>query len=90
MGEQEAVRQGVESAFSWAAQKACETFDCMLVEQMRPSVLFRPRLAIDGDQWCALYGEDLQDGVAGFGHSPEEATRDFDRNWTAKLEANDA
>ena len=27
----------------------------------------------DGDQWCALYGENLQEGVAGFGRTPAEA-----------------
>lgn len=24
----------------------------------------------DGNQWCALYGEDLQAGIAGFGNTP--------------------
>lgn len=47
----------------------------------RPSVLFRPHLSIDGNQWCALYGANLQDGVAGFGDSPEAAMRDFDQAW---------
>lgn len=51
----------------------------------RPSVLYRPKVYIDGDSWCALYGENLQDGVAGFGSSPEDAIWDFDRNWRAKL-----
>ena len=50
-----------------------------------PSVLYRPRLSIDGDQWCALYGDNLQDGVAGFGSSPAEAMQDFNRNWHKKL-----
>ena len=47
----------------------------------RPSAVFRPALTIDGDQWCALYGQNLQDGVAGFGSSPEAAMADFDRKW---------
>lgn len=46
-----------------------------------PSAVFKPRLSIDGDQWCALYGENLQDGVAGFGKSPAHAMADFDANW---------
>lgn len=50
-------------------------------EYERPSVQFRPSLSIDGDQWCALYGDNLQDGVAGFGDSPANAMWDFDRNW---------
>jgi len=52
-----------------------------------PSVLFRPRLSIDGDQWCALYGDNLQDGVAGFGKSPADAMWDFDCNWRKNLGA---
>ena len=51
----------------------------------RPSSRLRPRLAIDGNQWCALYGEDLQDGVAGFGSSPELAYLDFDASWVRAL-----
>lgn len=52
---------------------------------MRPSAIFKPALSIDGDQWCALYGDDLQNGVAGFGKSPDDAMLDFDCNWSAKL-----
>lgn len=51
-----------------------------------PSVMYRPTLRIDGDKWCALYGENLQDGVAGFGDSPSQAMRDFNANWCAKLQ----
>jgi len=51
----------------------------------RPSYLYCPRLFIDGDRWCALKGGDIQNGVAGFGKSPEEAYWDFDKNWTKKL-----
>lgn len=31
----------------------------------------------DGDQWCALYGEDLQAGIAGFGNTPFLAMADL-------------
>ncbi len=55
------------------------------IEHQRPSVLFRPKLTIDGSQWCALYGDNLQDGVAGFGDSPAKATQDFDNNWNKSL-----
>lgn len=50
-------------------------------ELLRPSYLYKPRLLIDGDQWCALYGENLQDGVAGFGKTPAEAYAAFDKAW---------
>jgi len=49
--------------------------------QGAPALLWRPRLFIDGNQWCALYGDNLQDGVAGFGDTPDKAMRNFDLNW---------
>lgn len=55
-------------------------------EYDRPSVIYRPTLAIDGGQWCALYGENLQAGVAGFGTSPHEAMQKFDDAWYAALQ----
>lgn len=68
---------------SLLAQAQC-AISSVEMEHMRPSVLFRPALSIDGNQWCALYGENLQDGVAGFGDSPEEAMRDFDKEFSRK------
>lgn len=47
-------------------------------EMVRPSVVYRPALTADGDMWCALLGEDLQVGVAGFGKTPAEAMAAFD------------
>jgi hypothetical protein len=47
----------------------------------RPSYIFKPSLTIDGNQWCALFGDNLQDGIAGFGDTPEDAYSDFDKNW---------
>jgi hypothetical protein len=50
-------------------------------EMVRPSVLFRPSIVKDGDQWCALYGENIQEGVCAFGPTPELAMRQFDVEW---------
>lgn len=54
--------------------------DVALAHQ-RPSVLYRPSLYPDGDQWCALYGANLQEGVAGFGDTPAAAMAAFDVAW---------
>ena len=51
----------------------------------RPCVLWKPRLFIDGNQWCALLGENIQEGVVGFGDSPDAAMREFDDAWREKL-----
>jgi hypothetical protein len=54
-------------------------------EIVRPCVVMKPKVSIDGNQWCALYGDNLQDGVAGFGDSPAKAMLDFDKNWLQVL-----
>lgn len=51
------------------------------MERRRPFILLRPRIFPDGSHWCALYGDNLQEGVAGFGETPEAAAKDFDKNW---------
>ena len=55
------------------------------MSDLRPSVAYRPRIFIDGNQWCAQYGENGQDGVSGFGDSPREAMRAFDLAWDSNL-----
>lgn len=54
-------------------------------DALRPCRRFKPRLFIEGDQWCALLGENVQDGVAGFGTSPDEAMAAFDTEWATKV-----
>lgn len=56
-------------------------FSCMLEEHERPCVVFRPRLFLDGDSYCALLGDDIMVGCAGFGRTVDEAMRDFDKNF---------
>lgn len=53
-------------------------------EQQRPSVVFKPMLSKDGDMWCALFGENLQEGVAGFGPRPADAMWAFDKAWLSE------
>ena len=47
----------------------------------RPHVTFTPKLFLDGNQWCALYGNNIQEGIAGFGDTPEDAVVDFNNNF---------
>ncbi len=46
-----------------------------------PHVRMRPRVFPDGTQWCAIYGDDLMNGVAGFGTTPADACAAFDKAW---------
>lgn len=50
-----------------------------------PHVVYKPRLTRDGNQWCALLGDDLQIGVAGFGNSPADAMNAFDKEWYTSI-----
>ena len=50
-------------------------------ELSRPFMLLRPKIFPDGNQWCALYGDNLQEGVAGFGDTPAKAAVQFDVEW---------
>ena len=50
-------------------------------ERLRPFYLLNPPVFPDGNQWCCLYGDDLQTGVAGFGETPYKASVQFDLAW---------
>ena len=42
-----------------------------------PTEVLTITLSLDGNQWCALVGEDLVVGAAGWGDTPVEAIRDL-------------
>lgn len=46
-----------------------------------PHLLHKAKLSKDGNQWCWLYGDNLQEGIAGFGDTPYKASQEFDRAW---------
>jgi hypothetical protein len=52
-----------------------------LAHYTEPSAIYRPKLYIDGNAWCALYGDNIQDGVCGFGASPQDAMIDFNKSF---------
>jgi hypothetical protein len=62
----------------------CEQLSTEYLRQ-RPSVLYRPVLMLDGNAWCALYGENIQEGCVGFGPSPDAAMIAFDAAWFAAI-----
>lgn len=53
--------------------------------EMNLVIIFGAKLSIDGDQYCWLVGDNLQDGVAGFGKSPYLAALDFNKNFHREL-----
>ena len=50
-------------------------------EEFNLFAILKPSLQIDGNQYCVLYGDNLQVGIAGFGDSPHSAIIDFNKNW---------
>ena len=62
-------------------QKAVAAFLARLDLELTPSYLIKPRSFRDGDQWCALLGDNIQQGVTGFGVSTELAYASFDTEW---------
>jgi hypothetical protein len=82
----EAVSDAIrDQNWSHYIQQAAYAWEFAAQEQQRPCVVFKPVLSQDGNQWCALLGENLQDGIAGFGDSPADAMWRFDVAWSAKL-----
>ena len=75
----------VANAISHEAFCAGQAWQQAAAAHERPCVLWKPRLFIDGNQWCALFGENIQEGVVGFGDSPDEAMWAFDAAWRKKL-----
>lgn len=49
--------------------------------------MLKPSIQRDGNQWCVLYGEDLQVGIAGFGDTPYEAILDWNKQWFEPIPA---
>lgn len=54
-------------------------------EEFNLLALLKPKISIDGNQWCVLYGENLQDGIAGFGDTPWKAVAAFNKAWHEPL-----
>ncbi len=81
---QSMVANGVLNSVSIAVTTIAEDWGLAARELTRPCVVFRPTLTRDGDKWCALFGDDLQDGVAGFGDTPKAAMLAFDAAWENK------
>ena len=78
----EAISNAIrEQNWSHYIQQVAYEWQISASEQTRPCVVFKPTLSRDGNQWCALFGTNLHDGVAGFGKTPAEAMYAFDQAW---------
>lgn len=69
------------SAICHAADMIKESIQQAVRCYEEPSAIHKPKVFQDGDQWCALYGDNIQEGVCGFGDSPAAAINDFNNCW---------
>lgn len=83
----ERLIQEIVSKFdiSYQVESIKNEFINVAYEQQRPSVLFSPKLSIVGDQYRALFGDGIEEGVVAFGKTPDEAMRNFDKSWEKQL-----
>lgn len=79
MNEEHSAR--VMNSWTSVAQHFTYCADVILGQMQSPFVLLKPRLFPDGNQWCALYGDNIQEGLCGFGDTPAKAVLDFDTNY---------
>ena len=57
-------------------------------EEYNLFAMLKPKIFIDGDKWCVLYGDNLQDGIAGFGNTPHNAILDFNMAFVTPIKDN--
>jgi len=58
-------------------------------EELGRFALLKPKLFKDGNQWCVLYGENLQEGVAGFGDTANQAIFAWNAEWNKSAQPKD-
>lgn len=73
------------NAICHAANMAGESVQNATAYYTMPHVIYKPSLYPDGDQWCALLGDDIQSGVCGFGDTPAKAMYAFDVAWDTPM-----
>jgi len=85
------ISQAAESVLRECFGMADHRIQCamqdIVYEYCRPHVIHKPKLSMDGDKYCFLFGENMQEGIAGFGDSVSEAASDFDNNWIKKKDS---
>lgn len=82
-----AIRSVLGDAFGMANHHmACvaQEYAYAAAQQARPVVVYKPELSKDGDQWCFLFGQNLVEGVVGFGDTPALAAEAFDKAWNSE------
>ena len=59
-------------------------FSLMTESEYKLFSMLKPKLYMDGNAWCCLYGENIQDGISGFGDTPHKAVINWNHQWQLK------
>lgn len=65
-------KQTLESTFSQPMIKSLNHFKLGI-----SNIIYQVSIAKDGNTWCALLGQDLQNGISGFGETVQQALHDL-------------
>ena len=59
----------------------------LLIEQQEYNLfqMLKPKLYKDGNQWCCLYGENIMEGIVGFGDTPYKAVLKWSSAWNEEI-----
>lgn len=50
-------------------------------EEYNLFAMLKPKVSLDGNQFCVLYGDNIQEGIAGFGDTIYKAILDFNKQF---------
>ncbi len=76
-----ALQYEMAESFKDAQDKMAQYFGATQALAQNPHVVMKPKVYKDGDKWCCLYGDNIQEGVVGFGDTPNDACAKFDKMW---------
>lgn len=81
---QQAIESVLRDSFGMAGHHmACisQEYIAAARELTRPSFLLKLVPVLDGNKWFVLHGENLQEGISGWGDTPIQACRDCDKQF---------
>lgn len=82
----EILRDESNRRSDWDDQiKQSELYSAVEREEVNLFVTLKPKFYIDGNQWCVLLGENIQEGICGFGGSLKKAIWEFSKAVDAEL-----
>lgn len=66
---------------------SCRSQQAQEAQEFNLFVMLKPVLRKDGNKWCVLYGDNLQEGISGWGDSPHSAIMDFNSQWYEQIQS---